>query len=286
MPVTRTIYTQGSVTLSGAGGAFPASMTGAAGLVLSGVQSANFTVNSPKQDVNAFGVLGAIDKVQVEPQAATMEVSMVVSSGNAGTDWLSGLVVDSQRPTPTGIIVTASGIGQLTSAIMTSFRLEASVGAIPTLSLTFEGNSGANVLGVATAPSTLVDVTCPVATPDNFGTIYWSSAPGGDWTGCPQTVRVAWEMPVERVNCLGNPVNAASVFTRPPGTLTFTAEGIDYNIIDSYVTGVQIGTVKVAYAGASTRETSRSVNLAVGEAAATFNVTSEAVAMGVTCDGP
>jgi len=286
MAVTRTIYTQGSVTLEAAEAVwFGSALTGAGGVILSGVQSANFTVNSPKQDVNSFGVLGTINKVQVEPQTATMEVSMVVNSGNSGTSWLSGLAADTQQPTPSGITITASGVGQLTSAILTSFRLEAAVGAIPTLALTFEGISGADVLAAPSAPTTLNTTTVAVSTPDSFGTIYWNSDPAGGWTGCPQSIRAAWEMPVERVNCLGNDINSPSVFSRPPGTLTFTAEGIDYNLIGSYVTGVQVGPYKLCYAGASTRETSRTANLAVGEAAATYNVTSEAVAMGAIIEG-
>lgn len=287
MPVTRTIYTQGSVRLQATSGAtqFGSNLTAVGGVVLSGVQSANFTVNSPKQDVNSFGVLGAINKVQVEPQSATMEVTVVVNSGNATTNWLSGLAADSQLPTPSGIVVTASGIGQLTGAILTAFRFEAAVGAIPTLALTFEGISGTNVLTAPAAPSTLSLVTVDVATPANFGTIYWSAAPGGGWTGCPQSIRTSWEMPVERINCLGNDINAPSVFSRPPGTLSFTVEGIDYNLVGCYATGLQIGPFKLAYAGAGVRETSRTVNMAVGEAAATYNVTSESVAMGAIISG-
>lgn len=283
MAVNRTIYTQGAVIISGTatGVHFPGSLN--SGFVLSGVQSANFTVSSPKLDVNAFGTLGPINKVQVEPQVATLEISFVVNSGNSGNGagFLSGLAIDAQRPTPSGVTVTASGVGQVTSGVMSSFRMECAVGALPTITMTFEGISGAPVMN-ASAHTTINTTTVAVATPDAFGTTYWQGAT----TGCPQTVRVSWEMPVDRLNCLGSPINAPTVFSRPPGSMSFTAEGIDYTMIDSYLTGIQLGGYKVAHTAAAIKETSRSVNLAIGESAATFNVTSEGVALGATILGP
>jgi len=285
MPVSRTIYTQGAVNLKvSAINIFSGTITGTNGLFLSGVQSANFTANSPSQDVNSFGVLGSINKVQVEPSTATLEVTLVVNSGNGGADvgWLSGLVSNSQFPNPSGVVVTASGIGQVSGAVLTSFRLEASVGNLAQLSLTFDGISGlAQTAGAA--PTTPNAQTVPVVTPDAFGTLYWN----GTSSGCPQTVRASWEMPVERINCLGNPINSPTIFSRPPVTVSFVAEGVDAQMLTSttFLTGVTIGPYKIAQNSGSVRETSRTANMAVGDAAATFNITSEAVALGATVSG-
>lgn len=287
--VNRTIYTQGAVNIVAPAGTtyLLNSLTGANGLFLSGVQSANFTVNSPKLDVNGFGVLGTINKVQVEPQTATLEISLVINSGNFGTDpsWLSGLQQDAQQPKPSGVVVTASGIGQVSGAVMSSFRIESAVGALPTLSLTFDGVSGAPQ--TAGAPPTIPNAqVVPVVTPDAFGQLFWNNLSAGI-TGCPQSVRASWEMPVERINCLGNPINSPTIFSRPPGTMSFVAEGVDaiMTINGNYLTGVQVGPYKLCQASGSIKETARTANMAVGEAAATFNITSEAVALGATVQG-
>lgn len=283
MPVSRTIYTQGAVSiLATATNIFAGTITGA-GVFLSGVQSANFSANTPQQDVNSFGVLGSINKVQVEAPTATLEVSLIINSGNsADAGWLSGLVKNSQLANPSGVLVTASGIGQVSGAVLTSARLEASVGNLPQLSLTFDGVSGAMQTAGA-APSTPNAQTVTVVTPDVFGSLFWQ----GSSSGCPQTVRVAWEMPVERINCLGSPINAPTIFSRPPGTVQFVAEGVDAQMLTSttYLTGVQIGPYKIAQLGSSVKEVSRTANMAVGDAAATFNITSEAVGLGVVCSG-
>ncbi len=284
MPVSRTIYTQGAVNLKAtATNIFSGNVTGTNGIFLSGVQSANFSANTPQQDVNAFGVLGSINKVQVEPATATLEVTIVINSGNtADAGWLSGLVQNSQFPNPSGVLVTASGIGQVSGAVLTSFRLEASVGNLAQLSLTFDGVSGAPQTAGA-APTTPNAQTVPVVTPDAFGTLYWN----GTSSGCPQTVRASWEMPVERLNCLGNAINNATVFSRPPGTVSFVAEGVDSQMLTAttFLTGVLIGPYKLTHNSGSVRETSRTANMAVGDSAATFNITSEAVALGATVSG-
>lgn len=290
MSVQRTIYTQGAVNIQAPIAAtwFAPGVTGAAGLFLSGVQSANYTVNSPKQDVSSFGVLGSINKVQVEPTTATIEISIVVNSGNTvdGINWLSGLTTDSQQPAPSGITVTASGIGQVLSAVLTSFRLETAVGSLSTLAVTFDGISGApQETSAPAAPTTPNVAVVPVVTPDAFGTLYWAPSAPGNATGCPQSVRVSWEMPIERLNCLGNDINKPTIFTRPPGTMSFTVEGIDPTLHGHYLTGVQVGPYKVTQSSGTIKETARTSNMAVGEAAATFNTTSEGVALGATIQG-
>ena len=293
MAINRVIYTQGAVRIqpmSGAGGVpswFHDNLSSqASGFYLVGVQSANFTVNSPKEDVGSFGVLGTINKVQVAPQTASLEVSLIINSGNVTTDphWLSGLTYDTQQPLPSGIVVTASGIGCVSGAILTSLRCETAVGALPTLQLTFEGVSGATQS--ATAPTNIPNTTTvSVTTPDAFGSLYWTNQSGP--TGCPQSVRASWEMPVERINCLGNAINSPTIFSRPPGTMSFTAEGCDPAFVtgNNYLTGVKIGPYLISQNVASIKEVSRSANMQIGEAASTFNINGEGVALGAVIDG-
>jgi len=289
MAVNRTIYTQGAVSITAISGTngFPSwlnngSMSGGGSLFLSGVQSANFTVNSPKLDVSAFGLLGTINKVQVEPQTAQLEVSLVVNNGNASADptWLSGLVTDAIQPLPSGVSVNASGVGEVSGAVLTSIRLEASVGALPTLSLTFDGVSGHHIV-TSSPPSTFSSITVPVTTPDQISGLKWANG-ASSTSGCPRTVRASWEFPVERILCLGNDINKPTIFSRPPGTLSFTAEGVDNSMItsDNYLIGMDIGPYAIESGAAVIREVSRTANMAVGEAVSTYNVTSEGVALG------
>jgi len=292
--VNRTIYTQGSVKITcGAVAGYTTpinhstvSMTGV-GLVLSGVQSANYTKNSPKLDVGSFGVLGNINKVQVAPTTATMEVNLVVNGGNSGLDggWLSALTLDAVQPKPSGVTVYAAGVGEISGAILSSFRMEASIGALPTMTLSFEGSPGADAVPGGALPTTNNLITVPVVTPFTFGSIYWLDNLSA--SGCPQTVRASWEMPVERINCLMGDVNKPTLFTRPPGTMSIVAEGVDRIMIDSgnYVTGITIGPYTITQASGALRETSRTANMAIGEAAATFNITAEGVALGANFAG-
>jgi len=286
--VTRTIYTQGEVVLSGQSMTLGSGITGAStgtlpGLTLSGIQSVNFTVNTPQTDVNAFGVLGTIDKVQLEPTASTLEVSMIIANagGAMNTNWLSGLANDANQPNPSGLSVTAKGVGMLTKAIMSSFRMEAAVGALPTLSFTMEGNSGA-FPAAAAAPTQLNTLDFQVAIPSEIDGILWADAAN---TGCPQSIRASWEMPVERVNCLGNDINDPTIFSRPPGTVTYVAEGVDSAMKNNYVTGVTIGPYSLISSAIGTRVSSRTNNMAVGEVGATLNVTSENIAWGAVVLG-
>ena len=293
--VNRTIYTQGSVKITcGTPAGYlapiinaPSNFTGV-GMVLSGVQSANYTKNSPKLDVGSFGVLGNINKVQVAPTTATMEVNLVVNSGNTSSGdhgWLDALAYDAVQPKPSGVTVYAAGVGEISGAILSSLRMEASIGALPTMTLSFEGSPGRDAVSGNALPTTNNLITVPVVTPFTFGAIYWLDNLSA--SGCPQTVRVSWEMPVERINCLMGDVNKPTLFTRPPGTMSIVAEGVDRIMIDSgnYVTGIVIGPFGVFQSAAALKEVSRTANMAIGEAAATFNITAEGVALGATIIG-
>lgn len=286
--VTRTLYTQGEIILSGLSATLGSGITGAsapgsAGLTLSGIQSVNFSVNTPQTDVNAFGVLGTIDKVQLEPTASTIEVSMIMANagGALNTNWLSGLANDATQPNPSGLTVIAKGVGRLDKAIMSTFTMEAAVGALPTLSFTLEGNSGAFPTAAA-APTQLNTLDFQVVIPSEVQGVLWADAAN---SGCPQSVRASWEMPVERINCLGNDINDPTIFSRPPGSVSYVAEGVDSAMKNNYVTGITIGPYSLISSAIGTRVSSRTNNMAVGEVGATLNVTSENIAWGAVVLG-
>ncbi len=72
--INRTIYTQSEVRILSGSDAGPWA-------VVSGVQNASVSYNSPNQTVNAFGTKGIIDNVQLEPETATTTFSYILPSG-------------------------------------------------------------------------------------------------------------------------------------------------------------------------------------------------------------
>lgn len=458
MPITRTIYTQGKVTLK----------TGALGAlanfaVVSGVQNASFSMETPRENVNSFGFKGLVDKVQVAPETASISFSYILPKNDIQTDAygatanhlspskISGLMGDALADTHSGIHVEIAGIGCLISGIMSSFSINASAGDLATVDMTFEGipsggstsqdtdaelpaknssistatyevltpdrisgylpdNSLGNdgdsngdltktlyasdfsvtdnsfTIGVGTltpaitpankdgswleiknAGAGLVQLSkasLPVAGTnlDNYTisfriynnsttTIYANAAlddasalgefsasaisiaqgedkvisfsskifntndlllirfgsvaggvngptgdlnlsadyiyikdivvstdggpnNGGNFAGCVQTATFSWEVPIERIQCLGESVTSSTNFSNPPGTSTLTLEGID---VPYPVSGLTLGDMRIMLNNA--KVVSREHNLAVGDVAATFNLSLEATAM-------
>jgi len=458
MPITRTIYTQGKVTLK----------TGALGAlanfaVVSGVQNASFSMETPRENVNSFGFKGLVDKVQVAPETASISFSYILPKNDIQTDAygatanhlspskISGLMGDALADTHSGIHVEIAGIGCLISGIMSSFSINASAGDLATVDMTFEGipsggstsqdtdaelpaknssistatyevltpdrisgylpdnslgndgdsngdltktlyasdfsvNNNSFTIGVGTltpaitpankdgswleiknAGANLVQLSkasLPVAGTnlDNYTisfriynnsttTIYANAAlddasalgefsasaisiaqgedkvisfsskifntndlllirfgsvaggvngptgdlnlsadyiyikdivvstdggpnNGGNFAGCVQTATFSWEVPIERIQCLGEPVTSSTNFSNPPGTSTLTLEGID---VPYPVSGLTLGDMRIMLNNA--KVVSREHNLAVGDVAATFNLSLEATAM-------
>lgn len=261
MPFTRTIYTQGALSISGVD--IPL-------LFVTGVQSANFDGSSPKQDVNQFGLLGSINKVQLEAATAKMDVSCIISMSNTG--FLSVLMDSSMSSNPTYYDFTVSGIGKIQSGLLSAFSIEAAMGSLPKLNMTFEGQSGAFPTA-ASAPIVPNSNTATVIAPSDVSGILWS---GGTST-CAQSIRLNWEMPVDRLNCLGANINLPTVFTRPPGNMTFTIEGLSQPTI---VTGLIIG--PYAFSFVSPRIVSRVHNMAIGDSAASYSLTQEGTAFNIS----
>jgi hypothetical protein len=264
MPVTRTIYTQGAVSAFGDLGGANTFGHNPKTDFFSGVQSVSFSVTSPKQDVNQQGVLGSINKVQLEPVAATAEITCVVTDQNIG--FLPYLISGSKRPNPIYYDVILSGIGEVSNAVLASFSIEAGLGQLAQLTLRFEGQSGAPQTAGPVPNNPYTGTPINVVIPSDVTGILYS---GGGST-CAQNIRLNWEMPVERLNCLGSAINNATIFTRPPGNTTLVINGLSAPTV---VTGLTIG--PHIFQLAQVKEISRTHNMAVGDAAASFNLTEE-----------
>jgi hypothetical protein len=99
----------------------------------------------------------------------------------------------------------------------------------------------------------------------------------GNFAGCVQSATFSWEVPIERIQCLGETVSSSTNFSNPPGTATLTLEGID---VPYPVSGITLGDMRIMLRNA--KVVSREHNLAVGDIAATFNLSLEATAMDVS----
>lgn len=456
MAITRTIYTQGKVTLKT--GLIGGTLSNFA--VVSGVQNASFSMETPRENVNSFGFKGLIDKVQVAPETATVNFSYILPKNDILVDLygananhlspskISGLMADALSDTHSGIHVEVAGIGCIVSGIMSSFSVNASAGDLATVDMTFEGvpsggslsqdtdtelpaknsnistatydvltpdrisgylpdnslgndagtegdltqviytsdfsstadtfstpdasatftaaqiangsngwlriasstvaraeraltggvdtnnyvisfkvfqNTGATVyvnsgLDATTAETdltagtavalvdgveTTVSFARTFATSDVLTLRFSTAANGtgvvtstgstaiyiknvtistdggqnnaGNFAGCVQSAAFSWEVPIERIQCLGENVSSSTNFSNPPGTSSLTLEGID---IPYPVSGITLGDMRIMLRNA--KVVSREHNLAVGDVAATFNLSLEATAMDVS----
>tara|TARA_R110000772_G_scaffold115621_14_gene220499 strand:- start:372 stop:1520 length:1149 start_codon:yes stop_codon:yes gene_type:complete len=140
------------------------------------VQSANYSFNISRQDINQFGQLSRLEAIILESPTVSFDTSYYLGDGyneqglgfandtNFNVGFISGQLastsgnnfyiltapegIDANSPyTSTGF--STIGIG---NAFVTDYSLEASVGGIPTISVSVEGsnmNATANVSGTA-----------------------------------------------------------------------------------------------------------------------------------------
>lgn len=304
MAISRTIYTQGKVTLK------TGSIGGTLGnfAVVSGVQNATFSLNTPRENVNSFGFKGLVDKVQVAPETATATFSYVLPKNDMQTDTylgnanhlspskISGLMGDAAADTHSGVHVEVAGLGTLMSGVLSSFNINAAVGELATVEMTFEGvPSGGQSSddGLPAKNSTITTATYEVLTPDRISGYLPDNALGsdgdtdpdlitteggenniGNFGGCVRTATFSWEIPIETVQCLGESVSQAYRFSNPPGTSSLVLEGID---VPYAVSGLTLGDMRVSLKNA--KFVSREHNMAVGEVTSTYNLTLEATAL-------
>ena len=274
---TRTIYTTSEVTI----GAATSSVLGSAHLV-SAVTSATFTMDTPREQVTVFGKKGQVDTVQNESTSSTIEIVFhpyVNTAGLEGVDPeaaglyfeptdLKLLMDDSAKDNPTGETILVRGVGKLTAALLTSVTAEGSVGALPTITLGFDGNGTVDATAVASIDAASYNIA-------NMETVKLAAGTGN--TGSyAQTASFNWEMPIEKLNKLGNSVESATTYGTPPGTASISVEGTDDAGV---ITSVEFGGWTLTLDGDS-KKSNVTNNMAVGEIGATYNTTTEGVADG------
>jgi hypothetical protein len=294
MAITRTIYTQGKLTIdSGATTDWA---------VLSGVQNATYTINTPRENVNQFSAKGLIDKVQVAPTEATITCSFIIpSKAQAGgvtsglhiaPTALNGLIeMGSLTESLPNITVTAGGLGKITGAILSSININAAAGELPTMELTFQGIPPSNPIDTDTeidgtkVSNPPIATTYSVTTPDIISGYRQGSAvsftAGDSNTDAIRTATFAYDMPVERIQRLGESVDLATPFGNPPGTASLTLEGTNVANITDF-SGIVIGPYVFAIGGAL-NVVSREHSMAVGDISASYSVNYEGTADELVC---
>lgn len=172
-----------------------------------GVQSCSYGLDVTREDVLQFGDLGAVDRIILEAPVANMEVSMYVNGlqGNklnniiekgvagSGIDCIVSLGAEGTDFDAAASDMSSVGI---VSGSLTSFSAEATVGAIPTLTMGFEGTdlSYAPTDAPAGTPATNINVVT------QSGVIVDMSQVTGTFTGHyvhPQSCSVSFDLGVE-----------------------------------------------------------------------------------------
>jgi len=177
---------------------------------------------------------------------------------------------DAAEEVPTGESIRVAGVGKLTKAILTSITAEGSVGALPTITLGFDGNGEANT----------ESVTSDVAE-YNIANMEYVKLLTADTVGAyAQSATFNWEMPIEKLNKLGNSVESATSYGTPPGTASISVEG---TTDAGKTTAVQFGQW-VFVLDADSEVSNVTNSMAVGDIGGTFNTTTEGVADGCLCN--
>lgn len=290
MAITRTIYTQGTLIIdSGA-------TTNWA--VLSGVQSASYSLNTPRENVSQFSAKGLVDKVQVAPTEGTITCSFIIPNSTTTLGdhitaaELNGLMQNAQlTDTLPNMIVTAGGLGKISGAVLSSINVNAAVGDLPTMELTFEGvpltdpvDTDAEAAGTKKSPvptAATFNVVTPTFVSGFAGGIKVDLTAGDSTTDSIQTFTFGWDMPVERIQRLGESVNATQPFGNPPGTATMSLEGTNIPNIAN-LSGIAVGPYTFAIGG-RVDVISREHSMAVGDVSASFTVNYEGTADAVVC---
>jgi|TARA_R110000751_G_scaffold87233_2_gene173052 hypothetical protein len=188
MARTRIIYQSESVKVDG--------------VTAIGVQSCSYGLDVTREDVLQFGDLGAVDRIILEAPVANMEVSMYIN-GLAGSHLntivqkgISGTAIDcvvSLGAEGDDYATALSSVGVVSGSV-TSLSAEASVGAIPTLTLGFEGTDLSYSPTAAGVPTTDIDVAT------QSGVVVKMDQVTGTFTGHyvhPQSCSVSFDLGVE-----------------------------------------------------------------------------------------
>lgn len=125
------------------------------------IQNLDYSFTIPKQDVQQFGQLAAIDRVSVEPPTVTLSTSYLITdvinernlglSTNGGVSVLSGILAGStdeknyfiltvdEGSDAAGFSANSGAVIGIGNGFLNSYSVEGAVGGFPTASISIEG---------------------------------------------------------------------------------------------------------------------------------------------------
>ena len=314
MAISRTIYTAGYANIvwtADQEGENPHNGMGANTAALPStslvLQSVDWSKDTPKENITSFGT-SAFERISNEAESAEIELECYPSQG-IGTA-IKALANAALAEQPTYVNV-ASNAGSVNFALLSSFEFEASMGDVPTMSMTFMGNAGAATSSIT--PSATLAALANVGTTAVISVGLRGSGGTANATTAmfnavfPQSASFSWDAGVESVGRLGNPISKATYFGNPPGEASIDCEGLATPgaVQWVYLFSTNVGTAAETYSGTVNTggditvgsqpltigaqfinnagdTSSESVSIAVGELFGTFSTTTEGTAQGVT----
>jgi len=270
MALSRIVYTHSGLTI----------VDGAAtSYAVETAQNATVTFNIPRENVNVFGKSGTVDRPQLDAADATLEFSMIPQDAGE-TPALTPLVLDGMinetlANAPTRLTsVAAGGVGQIDNALLNSLSSEAAVGTMANMTLSFTGTPVVAVPAIATTADA---TSMNLVTPKDITIVDGGATPAAGEFGitCAQSAAAAWDVPVETVLCLGGDPedsNDVHTFGNPPGTASFTIEGLDSGLAYTALPATYALTIGLySFEVLNGRVDSQTNSLAVGDVFGTFN---------------
>jgi len=172
MPRNRVIYQTEGLFVGGTGNA-------AATTQIKRVQSANYSFDISRQDVNQYGQLARIDSIILEPPTVSLDFSYYVTDGanedaigfaisgqggvSAETNMISGLIADQTNPQENNYFIATVDAGNdvvgyagttgfigIGNGVIASYSVDAAVGDLPTANVTVEASNMA--MGTSAPP--------------------------------------------------------------------------------------------------------------------------------------
>jgi hypothetical protein len=191
---------------------YPAQKLTVAGTEINLVQSADVDFSISRQDVFEFGNLYAIDNIQVEPPTATLNFSYILATGINNHTALGLNAFDTLLADVAGKQYILSGAGALTipSGLITSYAVEASVGNVPTVSVSVQALDATYAAGNPTYPAVGTNSDINVVRPDDITVTL-----GGTVFEC-RSFSYTLDIPREYVNKLGLLTSIANIISGPP----------------------------------------------------------------------
>ena len=300
MAINRKIYTAGLAHIKwtqdpqGVSQTYTANtyVIGTASLV---VQSLDWSRDIPKETITAFGTT-AFSRVANEATSVELEMELYPTAGIGAA--IQKMADETLKETPDRMNIYTSA-GHCVHALMSSCEFEASVGDVPTMSLSFQGQANTAVANCTTTASSSLAALVNVGTTSTIAAgLYGDVYSGGCNTTSifntvfPQSFSASWDGGVETIARLKDNIDVVYAFGNPPGEASIECEGLSnpgtVQYLSLYTKNDAAGSssgplaIDMTFDNGAGDLSSESVSNAVGELFQTFSTTTEGTAVGVT----